>query len=246
MSKGANEFSMEELEELFKGEGQETPPAEGNKNPPETPPNEPTKTETNVEDVTKTQAFARRLKEEKEKALKEARQEIAASLGYASYEELQKSKEKKMLEEQGLDPEQVSPIVEKLVEERLSKDPRMQELEELRKAKVNEFASKELKEINDLVGTNYTSVNDIPKDVIEDWRKTGSLKKSYIALHGEELILKAKSAASKGTTSHLQTPGGSPGVPTNRRPLNEEERAVWRLFNPNITDEELNKKFKEI
>ncbi len=105
---------------------------------------------------------------------------------------------------------------------------------------------KELKEINDLVGTNYTSVNDIPKDVIEDWRKTGSLKKSYIALHGEELILKAKSAASKGTTSHLQTPGGSPGVPTNRRPLNEEERAVWRLFNPNITDEELNKKFKEI
>lgn len=246
MSKGANEFSMEELEELFKEEGQETPPAEGNKNPPETPPNEATKTETNVEDVTKTQAFARRLKEEKEKALKEARQEIAASLGYASYEELQKSKEKKMLEEQGLDPEQVSPIVEKLVEERLSKDPRMQELEELRKAKVNEFASKELKEINDLVGTNYTSVNDIPKDVIEDWRKTGSLKKSYIALHGEELILKAKSAASKGTTSHLQTPGGSPGVPANRRPLNEEERAVWRLFNPNITDEELNKKFKEI
>lgn len=246
MSKGANEFSMEELEELFKEEGQETPPAEGNKNPPETPPNEPTKTETNVEDVTKTQAFARRLKEEKEKALKEARQEIAASLGYASYEELQKSKEKKMLEEQGLDPEQVSPIVEKLVEERLSKDPRMQELEELRKAKVNEFASKELKEINDLVGTNYTSVNDIPKDVIEDWRKTGSLKKSYIALHGEEFILKAKSAASKGTTSHLQTPGGSLGVSTNRRPLNEEERAVWRLFNPNITDEELNKKFKEI
>lgn len=176
MSKGANEFSMEELEELFKEEGQETPPAEGNKNPPETPPNEPTKTETNVEDVTKTQAFARRLKEEKEKALKEARQEIAASLGYASYEELQKSKEKKMLEEQGLDPEQVSPIVEKLVEERLSKDPRMQELEELRKAKVNEFASKELKEINDLVGTNYTSVNDIPKDVIEDWRKQGHLK----------------------------------------------------------------------
>lgn len=246
MSKGANEFSMEELEELFKEEGQETPPAEGNKNPPETPPNEPTKTETDAEDVTKTQAFARRLKEEKEKALKEAKQEIAASLGYASYEELQKSKEKKMLEEQGLDPEQVSPIVEKLVEERLSKDPRMQELEELRKAKVNEFASKELKEINDLVGTNYTSVNDIPKDVIEDWRKTGSLKKSYIALHGEELILKAKSAASKGTTSHLQTPGGSLGVPTNRRPLNEEERAVWRLFNPNITDEELNKKFKEI
>lgn len=246
MSKGANEFSMEELEELFKEEWQETPPAEGNKNPPETPPNEPTKTETNAEDVTKTQAFARRLKEEKEKALKEAKQEIAASLGYASYEELQKSKEKKMLEEQGLDPEQVSPIVEKLVEERLSKDPRMQELEELRKAKVNEFASKELKEINDLVGTNYTSVNDIPKDVIEDWRKTGSLKKSYIALHGEELILKAKSAASKGTTSHLQTPGGSLGVPTNRRPLNEEERAVWRLFNPNITDEELNKKFKEI
>ena len=62
MQDGANEFSMEELESLFKETAQETPPVEDGKNSTETPPTKDT------EDVTKTQSFARRLKEEKEKA----------------------------------------------------------------------------------------------------------------------------------------------------------------------------------
>ena len=57
MPNGANEFSMEELESLFKETAQETPPAEDGKNSTETPPTNET------EDVTKTQSFARRLKE---------------------------------------------------------------------------------------------------------------------------------------------------------------------------------------
>lgn len=245
---GANELDLKELDDLFKQDGQETPPANETSHQ-ETPPaegNQSTEPEAKPEDVTKTQAFARRLKEETEKARKKAKDELAAELGYQSYDDLKKKRETKLLEDEGLDPEQVGPIVEKLVNQRLEEDPRMKELEELRQQRVNEFAAKELKEINDLIGTNYTSITDIPKDVIEDWRKTGSLKKSYIALHGEELILKAKNAANKGDTSHLQSIGGSPAQPTNVRPLTDEEKAVWRFFNPGITDEELNKKTKEI
>ena len=106
---GANEFTLEELDSLFnEGETQpETPPVE-NETQPETPPVEnETKVETppaNGEDVSKTKAFANRLKASTEKARREEREAIAKSLGYGSYEELQKANEKRLLEEKGLDP----------------------------------------------------------------------------------------------------------------------------------------------
>ena len=240
MQDGANEFSMEELESLFKETAQETPPVEDGKNSTETPPTNET------EDVTKTQSFARRLKEEKEKANKEAQNEIAASLGYSSYDELQKHKQNQLLEEKGLDPELVNPVVDEIVKKRLAEDPRMKELEELKQRQITEFAKKELEDVNKLAGTNFASLEEVPKDVIEDWKKTGSLKKSYINLHGEELILKARSEASKGTTSHLNNPSGAAPEGKAKRHLTDEEKRLWKFFNPNMTDEELNNKYKEV
>lgn len=240
MPNGANEFSMEELESLFKETAQETPPAEDGKNSTETPPTNET------EDVTKTQSFARRLKEEKEKAYKEAQNEIAASLGYSSYDELQKHKQNQLLEEKGLDPELVNPVVDEIVKKRLAEDPRMKELEELKQRQITEFAKKELEDVNKLAGTNFASLEEVPKDVIEDWKKTGSLKKSYINLHGEELILKARSEASKGSTSHLNNPSGAAPEGKAKRHLTDEEKRLWKFFNPTMTDEELNNKYKEV
>lgn len=240
MPNGANEFSMEELESLFKETAQETPPAEDGKNSTETPPTNET------EDVTKTQSFARRLKEEKEKAYKEAQNEIAASLGYSSYDELQKHKQNRLLEEKGLDPELVNPVVDEIVKKRLAEDPRMKELEELKQRQITEFAKKELEDVNKLAGTNFASLEEVPKDVIEDWKKTGSLKKSYINLHGEELILKARSEASKGSTTHLNNPSGAAPEGKAKRHLTDEEKRLWKFFNPNMTDEELNNKYKEV
>lgn len=240
MPNGANEFSMEELESLFKETAQETPPAEDGKNSTETPPTNET------EDVTKTQSFARRLKEEKEKAYKEAQNEIAASLGYSSYDELRKHKQNQLLEEKGLDPELVNPVVDEIVKKRLAEDPRMKELEELKQRQITEFAKKELEDVNKLAGTNFASLEEVPKDVIEDWKKTGSLKKSYINLHGEELILKARSEASKGSTTHLNNPSGAAPEGKAKRHLTDEEKRLWKFFNPNMTDEELNNKYKEV
>lgn len=238
MLNGANEFSLEELDNLFKEEGsQETPPAGSNTGSTETPP-----AIEEEDDVTKTQAFAHRLKEEKEKARKEARDEIAAALGYESFEALQKDKENKLLEDKGLDPEQVNPIVEELVKQRLDNDPRMKELEALKAQRVKEFAEKELKEISNLTGEQYTSLNQLPQDVIDDWRKTGSLKSSYIKLHGEELIIKARKAQTKGGTGHLQETAGTAPTPTDTRPMTDKEKAIYKFFNPNVKDEELDKK----
>ena len=247
MSNGANGLSLQELDDLFKAESQqETPPADGATGQQETPPSTDGN-ENKEKDVTQTQAFAHRLKEEKEKARKEAREEVAAALGYESYEALQKQRENKLLEDKGFDPEQVSPLVDELVKKRLEEDPRMQELAEFKKQQAQEFAKRELSEISKLTGIQYTSLDQLPQDVIESWRKTGNLKQSYIALHGEELILQARSANSRGTTEHLQAPTGqTPTGTSSKRPLTEEEKNVWRFFNPSVTEEELNKKTVDI
>lgn len=236
---GANDFTDEELAEMFAVEEPATPPEVN----PETPPAIPADPQ---KDVTATQSFAKRLKEEKEKAKNEAKEELAIALGYQSFAELQKAKEKELLKDNGLDSEQVDPIVEKLVNKRIAEDPRMKELETMRKEQVKQFAKQELKDLEELTGTKFKSIEEIPEDVREDWAKTGSLKKSYMALRGEELIAKARATSTKGTTEHLVEPSGGTSTPRATRLYTKEEKEVYRFFNPGVTDEELNKKVKEI
>lgn len=241
MPNGANiGFTMEELEALFKDDQQATPPV-NDETPSVTPPSEET-----PPPVDTTKAFAHRLKQETEKIRKQERDAIAAELGYQSYEEMQKAKERKLLEDKGLNPEDVTPVVDEIVQKRLNEDPRMKELEMFKQKQVEEFAKKELSELSNLTGTTYTSLEQLPKDVIEDWKKTGSLKKSYISLHGEELIINARKNIVKGDTTHLQQPTGTPPATSNKRPLTDKEKQVWKLFNPDLSDEELNKKTIDI
>lgn len=243
MPDGANiGFSLEELEALFKDDQQTTPPANDQQQPQGTPPTE----SNDSQSVDQTKSFAHRLKQETEKIRKQERDAIAAELGYQSYEEMQKAKEKKLLEDKGLNPEDVAPVVDELVQKRLNEDPRMKELEMFKQKQVEEFAKKELSELSALTGTTYTSLDQLPKDVVEDWKKTGSLKRSYISLHGEELIVNARKSVAKGETSHLQEPGGTPPPVVNKRPLTADEKKVWKLFNPDMSDEELNKKTIDI
>lgn len=230
---GVNDDSLKELEALFEEDVAQTPPtAEGN--------TEPDQSET--KDVSQTKAFAKRLAEEKAKVVNEERENIAKSLGYSSFDELQKSREKKLYEEKGLDPEEVSPIVDELVKQRLDNDPRMKELERFRAKEVEEFGKKELAEITKLTGGEITRLDQLSPDVIDLWKKKGSLKAAYLELKGEELILKARSEQSKGSTAHLNQLSGNKAPNTEKRPLTAEEKRLWKLFNPQMTDEELNKK----
>ena len=95
---------------------------------------------------------------------------------------------KKLLEENGLDVEEVTPIVEEIVKKRLETDPRLKELEGYRQQKVNEWAKKELADIKELTGGKISKIEDVPKDVIELWKTKGSLKAAYLELQGEALI----------------------------------------------------------
>lgn len=242
---GANEFTLEELEELFNGETQqETPPAEETTEPQtdvQTGNEEDAKApETN--NVEHTKAFAKRLRESTEKARNEEREAIAKNFGYASYEAMMQERQQQLIKDKGLDPEDVSPIVEELVKQRINDDPRMKELESFRKQNIAQYAQSELKQISDLTGGQITRLDQLPKSVIDAWRQKGSLISAYMELEGVNLVNRIRSEQSKGTTNHMATPGANTPPPSNTRPLNDDEKRMWRLFNPNITEEELSKK----
>lgn len=242
MNMGANEFTLEELEELFKDTQPTTPAAEEDTTPQDG--NDGADDDNNKSNnVENTKAFANRLKQSTDKARKEEREAIAKSLGYESYEDMETKRKNKLLEDKGLDPTDVSPIVDELVKQKLESDPRMQELEEFRKYKRDEFAKRELAEVTKLTDGAITSLAQLPKEVINRWQELGSLRLAYLELEGENLIARAKGGQSKGSTSHMNSlNSNATPPPTKTRPLTAEEKQIWKVFNPGISDEELNKK----
>ena len=253
---GANEITIKDIENFLNGEGAVTPTAseiEGSS--PATQPNEngtgePAKA-TETHPVTETQAFAHRLKEATSKARSEERESIAKSLGYESFAQMQQMREAEMLREKGLDPDDVSPVVEELVQKRLAEDPRLRELDAYRQERVNEWAKKELAVLGELTGGKISKLEDVPKDVIELWKTKGSLKAAYLELYGEQRIREMQmgiaSEQNRSTTSHMKSPQGTPTPASNanKRPLTAKEKQVYKLFNPGVTDEQLSKMYKE-
>lgn len=244
--KGDFDFTAEELDALFGTESQETPPADSNNaTEQQTPPVEEqadTTTTTKEDAVETTKAFARRLSERTSKAVAEEREAIAHKLGYKSYDEMMQTTENRRLEDNGLDPAIAAPVINQLVEERLRNMPQMQELAELRALKVQEYGKQQLAEITKLTDGKITKLDQLPKEVIDIWKQTGDLKKAYLQVEGENLIMAARRAQSQGSVTHMATPqSGVSSIPTDRRLLTEEEKRVWKLFNPQMTDEELNK-----
>ena len=241
--KGVNELTAEELEELLNSEFEQNPPAannegnseEGNNNDPKAGDNKGTNVDT-------TKAFAARLRESTDKARREERENIAKSLGYESYDAMLKEKENKILKDGGLNPEDVSPVVDQIVNERLKNDPRLVELEELKKVRAREFAKEELAKITELTGGEITTLSQLSPEVIDLWKKKGSLKAAFMEVEGEKLINKIRSGQSKGSTDHLTNPSGSNPGKTTKRHLTAEEKQRWKFFNPNMSDEDLNKK----
>ena len=127
----------------------------------------------------------------------------------------------------------------------------MQELEGYRQRQAEEWAKKELAELKTLTGGKITKLDDVPKDVLELWKTKGSLKGAYLELKGEELIREMQKGVAgeqnRNSTGHLQSSRGStsPQKAENVRPLTQKEKDVYKLFNPDVTDEELSKMTKK-
>lgn len=192
-----------------------------------------------------TKAVTERINTVKRKTEADTRESVAKELGYNSYEELLKSKEQNMMKEAGLDEERTGELVSKLVEQRLANDPRFKKLEEIESLEKNNFVTSQLNEINSFAGTNYKGIEELPEDILKVFEKTGNLKQAYLAIEGENLITKAKVPQNTGSLAHLANPGDSRGAVKTRH-LSEEEKELYRMVNPGITEEELLKKTLDI
>lgn len=245
---GDNTFTVEELEELFNEDvSQETPPATEDPAPQSEVQTEPTEEPkgTEVNNVEQTKAFAKRLRESTEKARSEEREAIAKSFGYESYDAMIRERQSQLIKDKGYDPEDISPMVDEIVKQRIDADPRMKELEDLKKQKVADYAKRELADISKLTNGQITRLEQLPSNVIELWKQKGSLKSAYLELEGENLISKLRNEQIKGSTTHMNTPGANSTPPSTKRPLTDEEKQMWRVFNPGISEEELNKKLTD-
>ena len=240
---GANSFTLEELEALFNdGAAQETPPATEKTETQEdgkTGTEDTGNTQNNVET---TKAFSERLKASTAKAVAAERENIAKSLGYDSYDALLKSKEEQVFKDNGLDASVVNPVIEELVKQRIDNDPRMKELAGYREKQIQEFGRKELAELKELTGGKIVTMSQLSREVLDEWAKSGSLVNAYMKMEGANLVRSMRGEQNKGTTDHLQNPSGSNSAPTGKRYLTDDEKRVWKMFNPKMTDEELNKK----
>lgn len=186
-----------------------------------------------------TKRMTDRINEVRRKTEADTQDKIAKDLGYASYAEMQKDKEHKLIRDYGYDPEDIEKLVEPLLEKRLATDPRFRKLEELERQEQDEYIKAQLSKINKLSGQRYTSVEQLPKDAIELWSKGVDLSKAYLAAAGEEILNKNVTVANNGGLSHLAESGTSRVSNGKVRGLTDEEKAFYRSINPYITDEEL-------
>ena len=237
---GELDLTPEEIDALFADE-QTTPAADTNETASEQTTSDTDEQKSGDTDDT-TKAFSKRLAKMTTKAVADERERIAKDFGFESYESMMQSKEQSVIEKHGLDPEASGKAIDEIVKMRIDADPRMQELEELRAQRLKDFANKELKEITQLTNGEITTLSQLPKPVIELWKKTGSLKSAYMQLEGEKLLKKVRAGQAASSTTHLQSMGSNGAqMEQGKRLLTPEEKAVWKLFNPQMTDEELNK-----
>ena len=141
-----------------------------------------------VEQVDQTKAFATRLKE-KAKAKQEAKEEIAHSCGYDSWQEYVDNQTNSKLLDKGLDPDSVRPVLKDLIKndpEYIEAMKYKAEKEELEKEL---FAQNAIQALNNKFGTNFKSVNELDKDTIDDWNKGMSLEKAFAANNYSKIMI---------------------------------------------------------
>lgn len=224
-----------DLDDLFKDPEEELEEAQ------ETDSSNEEKDEEPKDNMNMTKNMSKRINEVRANTEKETKDAMAKELGYKDYEDFSKAREKEILHEAGLDEDEIEKVVQKLLDKRIAEDPRMKKLEEFEAKEKSNFVKEQLKEINKLTGSSYKSIEELPQDVLNLWEKIGNLKQAYLAIQGESFVTRSVANQQNGSLTHLANPGSSSSG-TKVRSLTEDEKAIYRLVDPDLTDEELSKK----
>jgi len=223
------EYTLEELENLFgKADSEKSPTQNDEKTPPAQGGDDD-----KSKSVETTKAFSTRLKEKTEEAITGERERIAKTKGFDSYEAMMKADEKKLLEEKGIDENGISAI-EEIVKKRIESDPRIKKLSEIESIQKEAFKQRQIEELKKEVGDVDTS--RLPKEVLDLWEKGLTLTQAYFAALGSKAIVKNP----QSVTSHLSSPNGGMGS-NKKRVMTLGEKESYKFFNPEVSDEDINK-----
>jgi hypothetical protein len=202
-----------------------------------------------VDEVNETKAYSERLNrdrerirnEEREKIINSERNDIAKSFGYESWEDYTLAQSNSKLIEKGLDPDQVKPILDELIE----KNPKYQEAMRYKKEKEDLdkqiFASNAIKELNSKFGTNYSSINDLDEDTVSMWNNGVSLEKAF-ADNNKSVIQEntLKGARLNETNKQHLKPINSTGSGAQNEDIivSDKEFKLFELFNPKASKQD--------
>lgn len=190
-------------------------------------------------ELTETQAFAKRLKEEKAKVKQETLEELATSFGYTSYSEYLKAQTDNNLIDKGFDPDKVRPIVEELIKKDPAYIKAMEKAREYENLEKEMFAKTSIESLNAKFGTDYKSINDLDKETVDMWNNGMTLEKAFAANNYEklqELTLKKVKNTSK---DHLREVNNGSVISTAPRTLSEDEMRMFKIINPGATDAQI-------
>jgi len=184
-----------------------------------------------------TEAMTKRINEVRTKTEATVRDNIAKDLGFASYDEMLKAKDKKIITEAGYNPEEIDKIIEPLLEKRLAADPRIQRLQQLEEQDKKNAITSQLAEIEKLTGLKVKET-DLSNETLELMGKGLTLSQAYFATNPTKI------SSNKGSTDHMATGAGAGKI--KLRGMNADEKALYKSINPTATEEEINKKTLEV
>lgn len=191
------------------------------------------------DDIDQTKAYSERLKKDRAKIQQETLDNLARDLGYDNNADMMEHMRTQELIKAGIDPDVIRPIIKDYVQ----KDPEYLEakrlLKEREQTEKDAWAKQEIERVNKKFGTEFASVDDLPKNVVDLWNKGVSLEKAYVAENVDAVIEKERKKVSITGKEHLApspTTGKNVEGVVNATP---EQMLAFKRINPDATEEQI-------
>jgi hypothetical protein len=194
--------------------------------------------EGNKQDNNVTKAFAKRLAETREKD----RTELAAALGFSSWEDAMNSGLDKKLVDAGIDPTAGKPIIENIVNSHPDVVKAKQVLAEAEKMR----EESQLAVLNTKYNLQLTSIDALDDETKALIAKGVAVDKAYIAVHYDELSKQSDPVAvaqkqQANSLTHLNPLPGNTAKAEAVIPVSQTDVANVRKYMPNASEDDIKK-----
>ena len=188
-----------------------------------------------------TKAFSERLKAAREKD----RTELAAALGFNSWDDALNSGLDKKLLDAGIEPSVGKPIIEDAV----ANHPEVIKARQIAAQAEQAQKAAELQLLNEKHGLQYKSIDDLDDAVKSLLGKGVSLSQAYVAIHYDELNNKQTQDPNKVAQAQLgqslghigSVPGNGAAAPTSATAVTQSDIDAVKRFMPGATQEQIAK-----